>query len=128
MPVLHIRHNYEPGGNIHKNVTPIKGEKVITKDFANGFRETDLLEYLESINIKTLVICGMQTHMCVEATTRAGADYGFNCIVIEDACTTRDLKYNDRVINWQDVHYSTLNTLRGTYAKIMTVSGFLKKE
>lgn len=125
-PVIHVRHNFEPGGSIHEDVKPLDAEKVISKDFANSFRGTDLLEYLNKNNIKALIICGMQTHMCVEAATRAAADYGFKCTVIEDACATRDLKYEDHVIKAADVHYSTLSSLK-SYANIMTTKEFLDK-
>jgi nicotinamidase-related amidase len=127
-PVVHVRHNYEPGGNIHVSVAPKKGEKIISKDYANSFRETDLLEFLRDNNMKELVIVGMQTHMCVEATTRAAADFGYICTVISDACATRDLKFGDKTIPWEDVHYSTLSTLNGGYAKIMNTEEFLNSQ
>lgn len=124
--VVHVRHNYEPGGSIHRDVAPIEGEKVISKDYANSFRDTDLLEYLRANNIEEIVIAGMQTHMCVEGTTRAAADLGFGCTVISDACATRDLHYGDREIGWEAVHYSTLSTLKSGYAKVLTTSEFLE--
>jgi nicotinamidase-related amidase len=123
--VIHVRHNFEPGGKIHDDVKPIEGEKVISKDYANSFRETDLQEYLKEKNIGTLIICGMQTHMCVEAATRAASDLNYNCIVVQDACATRNLKFGDKEIKAEDVHYSTLSSLTG-YAKIMNTADFLK--
>ncbi len=123
--VIHVRHNYEPGGKIHDDVKPIEGEKVISKNYANSFRETDLQEYLKEKNISTLIICGMQTHMCVEAATRAASDLNYNCIVVQDACATRNLKFGDKEIKAEDVHYSTLSSLTG-YAKITNTSNFLK--
>jgi nicotinamidase-related amidase len=123
--VVHIRHNAQAGAEIHENVSPIEGEKVISKNFANAFKDTDLLEHLKSHKIKNLVIVGMMTHMCVEAATRAARDYDFNCIVIADACATRDLKYGDTVVKAKDVHFSTLSTLGGGYAKIMTTQEYL---
>lgn len=122
--VIHIRHDYEPGGEIHEDVKPIKGEKVITKKQVNAFKDTDLLDYLKKHNITNLVLAGMQTHMCLEAATRAAHDYNFKCIVISDACTTRDLTYKDKVIRAEQVHYSTLATLK-SYATIMTVKEYL---
>jgi len=80
--------------------------------------------YLKSRDIKTLVICGMQTHMCVEAATRAGSDLGFKCILIHDACATRDLKFNDKIIKAEDVHYSTLSALKN-YASVVSADEFL---
>lgn len=125
--VIHIRHNYEPGGNIHQDVAPISGEKVISKDHVNSFRDTDLLAYLHNNNISDLVLVGMQTHMCLEAATRAADDFGFHCTVVEDACTTKDLKFGDYTIMAEDVHYSTLSTLR-SYAKIVNTETFLKQD
>jgi len=38
----------------------------------------------------------MQTQMCVEAAIRAGHDFGFECVVVQDACATRDVKFGDK--------------------------------
>ena len=85
-----------------------------------------MLDYLIIKGIKNIVLCGMQTHMCLEAATRAASDYGFNCIVIEDACTTRDLKFGGTIVKASDVHLSTLSTLDGTYAKMLTTKEYLE--
>ena len=126
MQVVHVRHNSEPGGEIQNLVEPISGEKIISKSAVNCFVGTDLLDYLRSKEVDTLVICGMQTHMCVEAATRAAADFGFKCILIGDACATRDLKYGDKLIKAEDVHYSTLSTLK-SYGRIETTDEFLSR-
>ena len=125
MLVVHIRHNAKSGAEIHKHVTPIKEEKVISKDHVNGFKDTDLLKYLRPHNVKQLVMCGMMTHMCVEAATRAAHDFGFNCILIGDACATRDLKYGNKVIKAEDVHLSTLSSLKDYYTKVMNTAEYL---
>ena len=125
--VIHVRHNAKTGADIHLNVKPLPGEKVISKDFANSFRGTDLLEYLNQNQVKRLVICGMQTHMCVEAATRAAADFGFDCILVHDACATRALKFEDKEVSAQDVHYSTLSALSRTYATVIDTKTFLEK-
>jgi len=126
MLVVHIRHNAKSGAEIHKNVAPLKEEKIISKDYVNSFKGTDLLEYLRSHKINHLVICGMMTHMCVEAATRAAHDLDFDVILIGDACATRDLKYGDRVIKAMDVHCSTLSSLDGYYAKVLNTEKYLK--
>jgi nicotinamidase-related amidase len=63
--------------------------------------------------------------MCVEAATRAAADLGYSCILVHDACATKDLKFGDKLIKASDVHFSTLSTLR-SYAKVVAVEEFLK--
>ena len=126
--VVHVKHKAVKGGEIHKNIEPIAGEKVITKVEVNSFQNTDLLEYLKKNDITRLVIIGMQTHLCLEAATRAGHDFGFECIVIQDACATKDVKYGDRIVKAEDVHYSTLATINNTYGKVIDLKTFKENQ
>ena len=123
--VVHVKHAYEPGGDIHPLVKPVEREKVFTKKEVNSFLGTGLDEYLKENHIKYVVLAGMQTHMCLEGGTRAAHDLGYRCTVVEDACATRDLKYNNEVIPARQVHLSTLSTLK-SYARIVTTEEFLK--
>jgi nicotinamidase-related amidase len=112
LPLIYVKHNSEPGGEINDLVKPLPGEKIFTKDAVNSFVGTGLNKYLKTLKVDTLIICGMQTHMCVEAATRAASDLGYKCILIHDACATKDVKFGDKVIKAEDVHYSTLSTLK----------------
>jgi len=123
--VIFIKHKYEPGGNIYKTIVPTKFERVYTKTKINSFIGTDLRAYLEERDIGSLVICGMQTHMCVEAATRAAVDLGYTCTVVHDACATRDLSFGDKIVSAEDVHLSTLSTLK-SYAKVVSTDEFLE--
>jgi nicotinamidase-related amidase len=123
--VIHVRHKAARGFEIHKNVEPVTGEKVITKEEVNSFQKTDLLEYLKTNNIRRLVIVGMQTQMCVEAAVRAAHDFGFECVVIQDACATRDVKFEGKTVKAEDVQSSVLATLvDGGYAKVIDLKTF----
>lgn len=122
--VVHVKHDFSPGGEIHELVKPLDNEKVFTKKEVNAFLNTGLKSYLDQNHIKHVVLCGMQTHMCLEAGTRAAHDFGYDCIVVEDACATRDLKFGDVTVKAKDVHYSTLATLK-SYGKIVTLKEFL---
>jgi nicotinamidase-related amidase len=93
----------------------------------NAFLNTGLNEYLKQNNIKYVTLCGMQTHMCLEAGTRAAHDFGYTCTVVEDACATRDLKFGDVVVKAKDVHYSTLSTLK-SYGKVVNLKDFLESQ
>jgi nicotinamidase-related amidase len=126
LTVIHVRHISEPGGKINDIVKPLPSEKVVSKNAVNCFVGTDLLDFLKTNKIDTLVICGMQTHMCVEAATRAASDYGFKCILIHDACATKDLKFGEKTIKAEDVHYSTLSTLKN-YALVESTKEYLSK-
>ncbi len=62
------------------------------------------------------------SHLCIDSTTRAAFDYGFKCTVIEDACTTRDLILNEKIIPAEQVHASFMAALGSIFAKITSSS------
>ncbi|MCX6222133.1 MAG: cysteine hydrolase family protein [Bacteroidia bacterium] len=123
--VIHVRHQVKKGFGIHPYVAPLPDEKVITKLEVNSFYKTDLLEYLKDKAVTRLVIIGMQTHMCLEAAVRAAHDFGFECIVVQDACATKDMKFGEKTVKAEDVHTAVLATLTvGGYAKIIDLKEF----
>ena len=127
IPVIHIKHHAKSGTDIYPDVLPVAGEKVIVKNEANAFLGTDLLNFLHKNHIKNLVITGMQTQMCVEATTRAARDYGFRCLVVADACATRPLQYGGHTVKARDVHYGSLAAMNGYYARVVKTDELLKE-
>lgn len=123
--VVHVRHKSSKGSEIHKNVEPLSDEKIITKEEVNSFQGTDLLEYLRTNKINRLIIIGMQTQMCLEAAVRAAHDYGFECVVVQEACATRDLTFGGKVIKAEEVQTSTFATLNdGRYSKVIEMKIF----
>jgi nicotinamidase-related amidase len=106
------------GTDIHDSVAHFEGEPLVYKHEPNAFLNTNLLELLKSWEIERVVITGMMTHMCVDATARAASDLGFRVIIAEDACATRDLKYDDTTIPAEHVHKAFLAALK-SYGKVM---------
>ena len=100
-------------------------ETIVQKNFPNSFRETPLLEVLREKQINRLIICGMQTNMCVDAITRAAADYGFECLVAADACAARNLTFDGLTVPAEQVHHAFLAALNGSYAKVLKVDQIL---
>ncbi|WP_144656843.1 cysteine hydrolase family protein [Bacillus tropicus] len=135
-PIFHIQHvaikadatfflpNTE-GLHIHESVRPLREETVILKHYPNSFRETDLLEHLQRLAIEHVVICGMMTHMCIDATVRAAFDFGLQCTVIHDACATKDLSFKNATIPAVYIHNTILASLNGVYANVMSTEEFL---
>ena len=137
VPIVHIQHiaarpgatffvPHTQGAEIHEWVAPAGDEKVVVKNYPNSFRETSLLEILKEYQSGALVICGAMSHMCIDATTRAAFDLGFDCIVAEDACATRDLVFKDRTIPAADVHASFMAALSVPYAKVESTEEIIK--
>ncbi|MBN2386969.1 MAG: cysteine hydrolase [Anaerolineales bacterium] len=109
-----------PGVEIHPEVAPLPGETVIQKHFPNSFRETPLLEHLQGLGTGRLTICGMMTHMCVDAAVRAAADFGFQVVVAADACATRTLVHDGTTIPAAHVQAAYLSAFKA-YGQVMTV-------
>jgi nicotinamidase-related amidase len=137
LPVVHVQHisthpgatfflPKTPGAHIHESVTPLADEAVVVKHFPNSFRETTLLEVLSEHAVRTLVIAGMMTHMCVDAAVRAAADHGFSCTVAQDACATRDLDFDGRTIAAEEVHAAFLAALSTAYAQVLPTKKILE--
>lgn len=130
MPVIHIRHEvlrkpapfFEPGtegAEIHPSVAPSPNEAVITKNFPNSFRETDLQDQLQSLGITDLVIIGAMSHFCIDATTRAATDLGYGCTVAHDACASRDLEFDGVAVPAAQVHAAFMAALAMGYGAIL---------
>jgi nicotinamidase-related amidase len=115
-----------PGAEIHARVQPLPGEALIEKHFPNSFRETGLLDALRQAGVDHLVICGMMTHMCVDATVRAAVDAGFDVITAQDACATKSLSFDGQAIPAAQVHASFLAALNGAYGTVLPVEAILQ--
>ncbi|WP_339237526.1 cysteine hydrolase family protein [Oceanobacillus sp. FSL W7-1281] len=113
------------GANINEAVLPLENERVITKHFPNSFLETDLESKLKEKGITNVVVVGMMTHMCIDATVRAAVDLGYDTTLIEDACATRTLAYNGKEVPAEQVHYAFVSALDGMYANVISTGDFL---
>lgn len=129
IPVIHIQHVNDTGAlffekntkgvEIHNSVKPQANEIVIVKHFPNSFKDTLLQKVLSEYNANQLIIVGMMTHMCIDTTVRAAKDLGYDCILVADACATRDLTYGDRLVKAEDVQIAFLSALNGMFAKVV---------
>ncbi|WP_243361575.1 cysteine hydrolase family protein [Fundidesulfovibrio terrae] len=131
-PVIHVQHLAArsgaaflvpgtPGVEFHPFVAPKDGETVIQKHFPNSFRGTALQDKLDEFNVKRLCIVGMMTHMCVDATTRAAFDLGYQCVVLADACATRELEFGHVKVHAAHVQASFMAALAAVYADVTGV-------
>jgi len=87
------------------------------KTWFNSFQGTKLKEFLEEKSIKTLVVAGVVTSLCVDSTARAAADLGYETIILSD-CT------GSRTMAEQDFYCSSIFTL---YANTTTTDELLKQ-
>jgi nicotinamidase-related amidase len=130
-PVIHLKHVWaEPeasfmrpgteGVEIHASVAPVEGEPVIEKASPNGFVETTLEQELRSREIDELVVAGMMSSMCVDATVRAAVDLGFTATVVHDACAAPDLEVGGEELPGATVHGAFMAALADGYATVLS--------
>lgn len=135
-PVIHVRHEFAgpdapafvpgtDGVQIIPAVAPIEGEPVVVKNHPNSFRDTALKPMLDELGVGELVVIGAMSHMCVEATSRAAADFGYSVTVVHDACATMDLKFGSTVVPAAQVHATAMAALAFAYAAVTTTDASL---
>jgi len=96
VPVIWVQHSDDylekgsTGWEIVDELKPLPNEVRIYKTEASSFAETDLQAQLDSLGTKALIITGAQTNYCVNATSNAGVELGYQVTLLSDAHTTED--------------------------------------
>jgi nicotinamidase-related amidase len=125
--VIYIQHdgekeeNLEPfsyGWDIHDSIRPKQGEKVIRKTFNSAFKNTELEQYLNTKNIKTLILVGMQTEYCIDTTCRVAFEKGYKLIMPEYTNTTFD---NEDMTGSEIYRYHNLRIFKDRFAEVKSV-------
>ena len=135
-PVIHMKHVWdEPdaefmrpgteGIEIHPAVAPADGELVLEKESPNSFLGTPLEAELRRQETEGLVVAGMMSSMCVDATVRAAADLGFSPTVVHDACAAPDLEFGGVDVPGAAVHAAFMAALADEYAEATSAAELL---
>ena len=99
IPLIYIRHDGGTGDElekgtegweIHKALAPSQEDCIIDKKYNSAFRQTVLREYLENLNAKKIIMCGMQTEYCVDTSVKVAFEHGYKLVIPEGAVTTFD--------------------------------------
>jgi len=137
LPVVHIAHeSLRPGATfflpntegqkIHPLVTPLAEEVVIVKNYPNSFLQTPLQKTLQELNANHLIITGMMTHMCIDATSRAAKDLGYGCTLVHDATATRNLVFTDQEVPAAQVQAAFMAAISAICDRVMDTGTLLQ--
>jgi biuret amidohydrolase len=74
----------EVGHDIVPELYPRAGEPIIDKPGKGAFYATDLELILRDRGIRTLIVCGVTTEVCVNTSVREANDRGYECVVLSD--------------------------------------------
>ena len=98
--VIYFQHDDGPGTGfsigdedfeIANQVTPMDEEKVFVKDINSCFGNEEFVDYIK--NEDTLMVVGLQTNFCVDATVRSAFERGYKVIIPQGANSTFDNDY-----------------------------------
>ncbi len=96
-PIMFVQHCDEPNSpfeegtphwELHEQFVPNAGETAIKKYASSAFENTHLDETLQRLNIKNVILCGLQSEFCVRNTGNAALDLGYSVRVAEDGHST----------------------------------------
>lgn len=136
--LVHVRHEsptadapiFAAGSDnvkIIEAVAPREGETVVVKQYPNAFRETALKAMLDEQGVDEVVVIGAMSHMCIDATSRAAADFGYAVTVVHDACATLDVEFGGKTVPAADVHAAYMSALGWAYGKIVSSDELLAR-
>ena len=100
--VVYVQHDDGPGSGfsagdtafeIADQVAPEAGEKIFVKTASSSFTNRDFAAYMEKQEDKRLMIIGLQTNYCIDATVRSAVERGLRVIIPEGTNSTFDNEY-----------------------------------
>ncbi len=112
------------GFEIYEKFQPMNDEKIFDKKVNSAFKETGLLEYLIDKGEKDIIIIGLQTDYCIDATIKCGFEHGFNIIVPAYANATVNNKFMSAEESYKYYNEFMWN---GRYAECISLDETIKR-
>lgn len=100
----------EDNARVIPDLAPRADELVIRKHYYDGFNGTVLDGALRARGIRTLVVTGTMTDICVLGTVIGGFNREYRMIVVEDGVATL----------WPEIQRATLDIIRRAYARVLS--------
>lgn len=109
----HIFADGKFGGRFLPELAPVAGEIIASEHMcSSGFAETDLHEQLQDRGITHLIIVGLITNSCIEATARSAVDLGYHVTLVNDAVAAFSPAEHDLAIreNYKRIGHQVTDT------------------
>lgn len=114
----------DEGFEVYERFAPNDDEKIFIKEVNSAFHyKTGLLSYLKRKNEKDVIIVGMQTDLCIDATIKSGFENGLNMIIPLDGNTTKDNQFISKDIIYR---YFNESIWPIRYGKVMVLEDVIR--
>lgn len=104
------------GGDYYGDVRPQNGEIVVTKHRYNAFHHTDLDTVLRANGVRTIVVTGVSTNVCVESTARDGFMRDYYVVLVADGTAAYSREEHDMTLRNIDRFFGEVVTIDGLRA------------
>ena len=86
-------------------IKPTNKDHVVIKRRDSAFQDTETEVWLNSLNVNTLIFCGIDTSICVETSLRDGFNKGYDVILISDATASANIRHYKTTIEHVKEYY-----------------------
>ncbi len=107
----------DPMSQIHPDLRPSDIEIVIRKTRYSAFKVTALASVLAGMGLESMIVAGVQTHLCVESTARDAFMHNLEVYAVIDATAS----------DTEELHLSALRTMADGFAVPVTTSEIIGK-
>lgn len=98
------------GSNFTSFACPEPFENVIIKQTFDAFANTNLEDYLKKNKIKSVLIAGLETSVCVLFTATSAYNRQLLPLVVEDACADIPKRHKNAIQMYKDLCFKTITT------------------
>lgn len=125
--IVYVRHDSGEGSQLEKGtynwgiyegIAPLCDEVVIEKQYNSAFHKTNLKQYLDTKGIDTIILTGLQTEYCIDATCKSAFDLEYKIIIPEGCNSTYD---NDYLSGEKLYEFYNNKIWKDRFAEIMSV-------
>ncbi len=102
-------------GDFYGDVRPLPGEPIVTKHRYSAFHNTDLDSILRAHGVRTIILTGVATNVCVETTAREGFVRDYYVVFVADGTATYSL----------EDHNATLRNINRFFGQVVTIADII---
>ena len=106
-PVFWVQHSEDKelvegtdGWKLHPAFIPLKSDNFIRKHHGNAFEDTRLKAELDGLHVRCVVVAGLMTNHCVQATCNGAHELGYDVVLVKDAHSNDNVKARDVINEW----------------------------
>lgn len=107
-------------GDYYGEVRPQPDDIIVTKHRYNAFHKTDLDTVLRANGVRTIVVTGVSTNVCVESTVREGFMNDYYIVLVRDGTAAYSNEEHETTVRNVDRFFgeiSTIEELRGIWLR-----------